>query len=374
MIILITLGYIGCVYAAFNIIKISVTAKSVAIAVVTGVIILGSVIISWNMSAPMTGKMIVHRAVVPLSSNANTKEVITKVHVKMDQLVKKGDPLYEVDPGPSQFVVDKATAQLAEAENNILALESALVVSGAKLEQAKANQQTQKIALDVATRVKKGDPGAVSRLSFEKARLSYESSHAAVDAAVASQTQAEYALASARNALPASQASLRTAQLDHSRAVIRAPANGYIANWQASVGTMTTTVITSAQGTFVDMDSTVVIAVFRQNVLRYVEPGNVVEIAFKSFPNRISTGTVEAVLEYTGEGQLMSEGKIPEVNTLGSKGFLAVKIILDDDAVARELPLGGAGTTAIYTDFGGPFHAITKIALHIKSLLYNLPL
>jgi multidrug resistance efflux pump len=374
MIILLTLGYIGCVYAAFNIIKISVTAKSVAVAVVTGVVILGGVIISWNMSAPMTGKMIVHRAVVPVMSSQNSKEVITKIHVKIDQLVKKGDPLYEVEPASFQYAVNKSTAQLAEAESNILALQSGVAVSAFKLEQAKANQQTQKVALDVATSVKKGDAGAISRLQFQKATLSYESSQAAVDAAVASQTQAEYALASARNALPASRAGLRTAQLELSRTVTRAPANGYLANWQASEGTMTTTVITSAQGTFVDMDSTVVIAVFRQNLLRNVEAGNEVEIAFKSFPNRISTGKVDAVLEYTGEGQLLTLGKIPEVNTIGSKGFLAVKIILDDDAVARELPLGGAGTTAIYTNFGGPFHVITKMALRIKSLLYNLPL
>jgi len=373
MIILITLAYIGCVYAAFNVIKLAVTAKSVAIATVIGVVVLGGVIIGWNMSAPMTQKMIVHRAVVPVLASQNTKEVIKKIHVRMDQPVKKGEPLYEVESAPFQYAVDRWAAQLAEAENNILALESAVEVAGARSEQAKANRQTRKAELDVATKIRKRDAGAISNLKFKSAQLSYESSQAAVDAAAAAGTEAEFALASARNALPATRAGLSTAQLELERTVTRAPANGYLANWQASEGTMTTTVITSAQGTFVDMDSTQIIAVFRQNLLRNVEAGNEVEIAFKSFPNRISTGKVDAVLEYTGEGQLLTQGRIPEVSTIGSKGFLAVRIRLDDDTVARELPMGGAGTTAIYTNFGGPFHAITKIALRMKSLLYNLP-
>jgi hypothetical protein len=59
--------------------------------------------------------------------------------------------------------------------------------------------------------------------------------------------------------------------------------------------------------------------------------------------------------------------------TLGSKGFLAVRIKLDDDDFARELPLGGAGMTAIYTKKGDPFHLITKIVVRMKSFLYNLP-
>ena len=41
------------------------------------------------------------------------------------------------------------------------------------------------------------------------------------------------------------------------------------------------------------------------NLLKNVESGDTVEIAFKSFPNRIAMGTVDAVLEFTGEGQLL---------------------------------------------------------------------
>jgi hypothetical protein len=49
-------------------------------------------------------------------------------------------------------------------------------------------------------------------------------------------------------------------------------------------------------------------------------------------------------------------------------------VLLDDKVFASELPLGAAGTTAIYTKVGKPFHLITKIALRMKSWLYNLPI
>ena len=191
--------------------------------------------------------------------------------------------------------------------------------------------------------------------------------------ALATQKTAEFSLASSRETLKVTEGQLRTAQLELDRAFVKAPADGRMINWQAREGTMTTTVITSAQGTFEDTTWTRVVAVYRSNLLMNVASGDDVEIAFKSYPNRIVTGKVDAILEFTGEGQFITQGKLPVAATVGSKGFLAVRIILDDDAFASELPLGGAGMTAIYTEMGDPFHLITKIVVRMKSLLYNLP-
>jgi multidrug resistance efflux pump len=197
---------------------------------------------------------------------------------------------------------------------------------------------------------------------------------AAVDVAVASHASAEFALESARNGLAATEAQLATAKLELDRAYIKAPADGYIINWQAAEGTMTTTVMSSAQGTFQDMSDTKVLAVFRQNLVKNIAAGDSVEIAFKSFPGRLALGKVDAILEYTGEGQLLTSGVVPSAATIGSKGFLAVRINLDDEEFARQVPLGAAGATAIYTDVGKPFHAISKIVIRIKSMLFNLPI
>ena len=343
MIMLIMLIYIGCVYAAFKYIKIKVNPVSIAAATLIGVVVLSGILIGWKFSAPITEKMTVTRPVIPLSSSQNTKEVIKKVHVAREQPVKKGDLLYEVETAPFQFSVDQAAAELESARKNIEALEAKLDVATSQVEQVRAAQAAAKADLDVDLGIQKDNPSAISKLKVQTSQYSYEAAKAAVEVAIAGKAAAEYALISANESLLASEAKLSTAKLELDRAYILASADGHIMNWQASEGTMTTTVITSAQGTFQDMTATKVIAIFRQNLLKNVAAGDVVEVAFKSFPNQIVTGKVDAILEFTGEGQMMTSGVLPVAAKVGSKGFLAVRIKLDDADFAKQVPLGGAG-------------------------------
>ena len=110
---------------------------------------------------------------------------------------------------------------------------------------------------------------------------------------------------------------------------------------------MTTSLIARAQGTFMDMSYTVVAAVFPQNMVKNVEPGYPVEIAFRSLPGQIINGKVDAVLAYTGVGQIEPSKQLPVAANVRSEGHLVVRITLDDEDVAKELPLGAAGTVAI---------------------------
>ena len=183
MIMLITLCYLGCVYLAFKVIKLKVNPVSIAVAALIGVFLLGGIVIGWKFSAPMTERMTVNRPVVPLVASQNTKELIKKVHVEMDQPVKKGDLLYEVDPTPFQYAVDQRTAQLEEAQQKILALEAAVAVAASKVEQAKAARKAAKADLKVAAGMQADDPGAVAELKVSVERLSYASAQAAVEAA-----------------------------------------------------------------------------------------------------------------------------------------------------------------------------------------------
>jgi multidrug resistance efflux pump len=367
MVTVLIIGYIACVLAAFKIIRIKVNPVTVAVSVLGGIFLIGGVVIAWKFSAPITGKMTVIRRTVPLLSGQDSKELITKVHVAAHQMVKKGDVLYEVDQRPTQYALDSLTAQLAVAEQTISELEAGIEVAAATVEAAKAGLGYSKAQVVVAEGIQKANPAAVAALKVTVQENKYASSQAAVEQAIAAQKEAEFALTNAKENLKATQAQIETAKLNLEQCFIRAPADGYIMNWQAVEGTMTTTVITSAQGVFMDMSETVVAAVLPQNLVKNVAPGDEVEFAFKSTPGRIATGKVSAVVEYTGEGQLEPSGVVPVVATLGSKGFLVVRIKLDDEDLARELPLGGAGTTAIYTKVGGPFHVISKIVVRMKA-------
>jgi multidrug resistance efflux pump len=373
MITVIAIFYLGCVFLAFKVIKLKVSPFSVAVATLIGVFLLTGIVIGWKFSAPISEQITVTRPVIPLVASQNTKEVIKKIHAKQDQHVKKGDILYEVETTPFQYAVDKSTAQVESAKENIRVLEAAVVVADSKINQAKAQLSNEAAQLKTAKGIQKDDKGAVSALKVKESELSYAAAKASVDVATALRLSTEHKLASARNALAATEAQLATAKLELERTITRAPADGFIMNWQATEGTMTTTVITSAQGTFQDMTRTRVVAVFSQNLLKNVAAGDTVEAAFKSFPHYIVTGKVEAVLGYTGEGQFQTTGKLPVAASVGSKGRLAVRITLDDESFARELPLGAAGVIAIYTQVGNPFHVITKIVMRMKNWFNYLP-
>jgi multidrug resistance efflux pump len=200
------------------------------------------------------------------------------------------------------------------------------------------------------------------------------SSGAAVEQAIATQKEAEFALTSAKEASKEIQAQIGTAQLNLEESVVKAPADGYIMSFQAVEGTMGTSVKVRAQGSFMDTTETVVAAAFPQNLVQNVAPGDTVEIAFMGLPGQIATGKVDEVLEYTGEGQIEVSGVVPTAKSIGSKGFLFVRVLLDDQDLAKELPLGGAGTLAIYTKSGGAFHIISKIALRMKAWMYYAPI
>jgi membrane fusion protein (multidrug efflux system) len=374
MITVISICYIGCVVIAFKVIKIKPAPVSIAVATLIGVFILGGVLIGWKFSAPMTGQMVVKRNVIQLLAGQDSKELITKIHVPQEQMVKKGEVLYEVDPRPNQYVVDQLTAQLAVSRENLSQLQAGVEVAAATVEKAQADQAYSKAQLDTAEGIHKDNPAAIAALKVTVQEETYKSAQAAVEQSIASEKEAQFALASAKEAIKATEAQLSTAQLNLAQCVTKAPADGYIMNWQAVEGTMTTTVITSAQGTFMDMSETVVAAVFPQNLLKNVKKGDTVEIAFKSLPGQIAAGKIDAVLEYTGEGQLTPEATLPVAADVGSKGFLVVRILLDDEELAKELPLGGAGTTAIYTQVGKPFHVISKITVRIKSWMYYAPI
>jgi len=170
------------------------------------------------------------------------------------------------------------------------------------------------------------------------------------------------------------QAQLDTARLNLERNVVRAPADGFVANMQITEGTMTTTVMSSSQGSFVVTGNTIVSLVLPQNLLTNVGVGDVVEIAFKSLPGEVATGKVESLVEYTGEGQVPMGQILPQAAAIGSKGKLVVRVELDDAELAADLPVGGAGAATIYTKSFGPFHLISKVVIRMKTWLHYLPI
>lgn len=370
MIMVILLIYLVCVVVAFKVIKIRVSPTSVAVAVVAGFLMLSGIVIVWKQSAPMTDQMVLRRHVLQIVPD--TREFVSKVHVKADQTVKKGDPLFEIMPDRFQRAVDETTAQLTAAKSTVSQLEAAVTAAEAAVKKSKADLATKKAELDTALAIEKEEPAAIAKLKVTQAQQAFILAQAD-DALVAAQLkQANYALDSAKHSIDVAQAAVNTASFNLERCNYTSQVDGKVMNFQVREGTPVARWRFTSVGTIMDLEDTAIVAVYPQNLLNQVKAGDKVEVAFKRQRGKIATGKVEAVVPYTGEGQMLPSGVLPIAANLGSKGKLAVRIRLDDDQLAKELPMGAAGAAAIYTDFAQPFHVVSKVAIRIKGWVYFL--
>jgi multidrug resistance efflux pump len=126
--------------------------------------------------------------------------------------------------------------------------------------------------------------------------------------------------------------------------------------------------------TLVEADGQVV-ALYNQNELHQVKPGNEVEFALKTLPGRIIKGKVDSVVWAIGQGQLAASGTVPMSGVVAQPpGRYAVKFDIAERDRELFLAAGAAGDAAIYTEGLHAIHIIRKVILRVGSYLnYLIP-
>jgi membrane fusion protein, multidrug efflux system len=420
--------YAGVVLTLFKVLHLKPTPYLIACMIVAGILMIGGVVVWWTQSAPLTGQLVTTQYVVQLVPYV--KGQVTAVHAEANQPMKKGDLLLEIDPAPYQYTVDQLEAQLkaskanveqaqagaqaadanvAKAKDGMVQAQAALDESKAavanaqaNLNKAKAGDELAKTQEQIAVNIQRADVAAISQLKVTEAKQQRQEADAAVQQAAAAVTQAQaaeqqavaalaaaqcslqqaeaaarqaaFAVVVAQSGVPAVEAQLGDARFNLAQCRMTAPGDGYVVNWQVQVGTMVVPAPVAAAGTFVDTSSIYVGAVFPQNWLMNVKPGDDVELVLDPVPGRLFTGKVDAVIPASGCGQFTTSGDIPTAAKVGSTGAFAVKILFDDPTVSRNLSIGSGGSAAIYTQVGKPTHIISKVAIRMKKwLLYVVP-
>jgi len=117
--------------------------------------------------------------------------------------------------------------------------------------------------------------------------------------------------------------------------------------------------------TFVE-DEQWIMAIFSQNEVRKIKPGQEAEIALKMYPGRIIKTKVDSIMWATSAGQLPIGG----VNTAGGvapipANSLAVRLLKDRNDKNLFLASGAMGNGAVYTDSGAPIHILRKVIMRI---------
>jgi multidrug efflux system membrane fusion protein len=219
---------------------------------------------------------------------------IVHLPVVDNQRVSEGDLLFEVDPRPYQYTLDRLEAQLVLTRLDVQAYEEA--IRAAHAEQARreadaayARQYLDRIQPLLARRF-------VTANDVYNARSRVEAEEAAVRNAESEVKRAERQLGQLGDInarLKAADAEVAQARLNVAYCSLRAPFDGYVTNLNIAVGEY------ANEGrqvlSLVDDRTWYVLANFRENFLSHIKPGMTADVFLLTYPNRRFRGRVQGV-------------------------------------------------------------------------------
>ncbi len=371
MIALFIIVYVAGIWLLYVKMRVTPTPINLAACSVIGIVAVGTIVICWQFSAPTSSQLVVARYTIQIVPQV--KGPITKIHAKPNVPLAKGkDILFQIQKEPYQFVVHQSEGALSAAEITVEQLTSSIKVADATIEEANASLEAAKADLGAKEDANKRSPGAVSALELTELKAKVAAAEAGVSKANAAKEVATFTLQVAQQQVEVAQAQLDTAQFNLEQCTVFAPADGFVTNWQVREGAMAVPLPLAPMGTFIDTSHVDVVGVFSQNVLKNVAPGDRVEVALKNLPGQVLAGTVDSVIQASGEGQFTTSGTLVDTASVHSSGKFAVKISLDDQDLAKSLPMGTAGMATIYTQKGKPFQVISTVTVRIKAWMYYL--
>jgi multidrug resistance efflux pump len=371
--------------------------------VVIPIVALTALILTLNIVAPSSNDLRVFRYTVPIVSQVRGRVLEVPI-VEGNVPVKKGDVLFRIDPTPYQLQVNTLQAQLASASAQQRELEESLRGAQGKvaetrgaIEQAGAKTAAVSASVDLARkRVAQFRElvasGAGTKFDLEQAEANLAELSGQLDAARSAQLQARAAEVQAvagreqvQQKLGAKvdgeyatvaqiRAQLESAKWDLDQTTTRSPCDCYVVNLQLRPGGFVAALPVAPVMTLVESTGTI-IALYNQNELHQVAPGNEAEFALETYPGQIIKGKVVSVVWASGAGQLQANGTLPMTGVAAAPAQrFAVKFDVADRDKELFLASGAAGAAAIYTEHGAFLHIIRKVIIRVGSYMNYLVL
>jgi multidrug resistance efflux pump len=385
------------------------TPWKVAVAIFP-VVAIAILLLLLNIFAPTTSDVRVVKYVVPIVSQVRGR--VVEVAVDNNRPVKKSDVLFRIDPTPYLNEVGALEARVASDEAKVAADRQRLAEMEARLTDAESterqlSEQLKRAAGQVETltaslelarrRVAQNSElvsaGAGNRFDLEQAQTSVSELTAQIAAARAAEQEVREKLSgrvngdlatvaevkaqisTARAQVRVSQAQVDTtraqlanARWDLSQTTVVAPGDGTMVNVMLRPGFFVAGMPFNEVMTFVD-DEYQIFALFGQNELHQVEPGNEVELTLDTYPGRVVKAHVDSIIWAQGQGELEASGDLPRTTFVPPPGRFPVKLVVGEHDRALFLAAGARGSAAIYTEHLKLVHIIRKVLLRVASYL-----
>jgi len=341
------------------------TVSQVTAAIIP-IVALTILILFLNAVAPSSADVRVFKYTVPIVSQVRGRVIEVPVE-EGNRLVKKDDVLFRVDPTPYQLTVNSLMAQLVGAKGGGEQLReqlrsaqgnTAAIRSRIKLTQTRVQQNRELAAT-----------GAGNRFDLEQAETDLRDLDAQLSTAMANEAQVRAQLSATVGGDIASvakiKADLANAEWELEQTTVRSPCDCYVINLALRPGAFVAGMPFNPVMTLVEADGQVV-ALFNQNELHQVAPGNYAEFTLKTNPGRIVRAKVDSVIWAQGMGQMQQSGTIPMTGVLAAPpNRFAVKFDIEEADRDLLVAAGAAGNAAIYTESAKAIHILRMVILRV---------
>ncbi|HXW09528.1 MAG TPA: HlyD family secretion protein, partial [Steroidobacteraceae bacterium] len=316
--------------------------------------------------------------VVPVAAEVSGK--VLKVHIRNDDRVRPGQPLFEVDPDQYEIAAQRARSDYESVRRSVNASAAGVDAARASLRAAEAGRDMAEKDAARQERLYAEDPGAISVRRLEIAQSTREEARSKARRAEADLVKAQEAAGDAgdNNAqLRSARAAVEKAELDLARTTVVAPAAGTVTDLRVDVGNF-------AQAgapvmTLIAVHDVWITADLTENNLGHVDVGDEVAVTFDVMPGRVFEGRIRSIGGGVGSGPSSPPGTLPTVqnNRDWLRQAQRIPVIVELDPAERpdmrRVRVGGQAAVLVYTDDdNGLMNALGAAYIRVMSWLSYL--
>jgi len=326
---------------------------------------------------PYSSQARIQAFVVPVAAEVAGK--VQKVHIKNNDEVQPGQPLFEIDPGQYKIALQRSRADYDSIGRSVNASVAAVDAARASLQAAEASRQMAEKDASRQERLHEEDPGAISVRRLEIAQSTREEARAKEKRAEADLRKAQESAGDSgdNNAqVRSARAAVEKAELDLTKTRVIAPAQGTVTDLRVDAGHFAQP--GAPVMTLIAIHDLWISADMTENNLGNIDPGDDVAIVLDVMPGEVLKGKVRSVGGGVGSGQQSPAGTLPTVQN--SKDWLRqaqripVAVEFDPAELSRlkGVRIGGQAEVLVYTGDNPLMNMLGALYIRVMSWLSYL--